>query len=488
MSHFLLRAQHLSAQKRGNGLFSDLWLQVAAGKVTGVIGLDTEGKSALTAILSGRQKPDGGRLYFNGKLLCPEQAADCLKRAVRYMGPEEILADQLSLADNLFVLGRKPAGKGLRRWFADDLENRRRARDYLALAGLPHAPETLAGSLNADEKQRAEFLRALLQEPSIIVCNTPLKRSELVADEDAFRILLDYARACGIGVVMMFNNVDRLMRLCDYAVVVRNGHTVCLCEKREFEKARLLKMLGWNITVIPQRAAAPLEQAVLEFQNASTKDGSLDGFSLRIHKGESVGIICPDDEWIEWFVEMAQGKYPLCAGRILRCGRPASPASLRQVYSGDHCTFIITGSENMGLLQHMSASDNLLLPLQNRIRTPWFWIGDDIQTYFLRLCMENQILSGPAESDLPVENLSAEKKLRIWMVRAQLYHPDLCIFLGLQEENNPVLKKLLLSFIRQLTGSGAAVLMLSTQKSPMSEAACRLLFVKNGRMQCEIQS
>lgn len=485
MSCFLLRAQHLRAQKQGTDLFSDLWLQVAAGKVTGVIGLDTEGKSALTAILSGRRKPDGGRLYFNGGLLCPEQTADCLKQVVRYMGPEEILANQLSLADNLFVLGREPVGRGLRRWLVDDLENRRRARDYLALAGLSHGPETLAGSLNADEKQRVEFLRALLQEPSVIVCNTPLKRSELVADEDAFRVLLDYARACGIGVVMMFNNVDRLIRLCDYAALVRSGHTVCLCEKQEFEKARLLKMLGWNVTKTPQCAAGPLEQAVLEFQDASTRDGSLDGFSLQVHQGEAVGIICPDDEWIEWFVDMMQGKYPLHGGRVLRCGKPAN---LQQLYGGDGCTFIITGSETMGLLPHMSAMDNLLLPLQNRIRTPWFWIGDDIRTYFLRLCMENRILSGLTEFSLPVGDLSAEKKLRIWMVRAQLYHPDLCIFLGLQEENNPVLKKMLLSFTRQLTESGAAALLLSTHKLPISEAANRLLFVKNGRVQSEIQS
>lgn len=490
MKHFLMRTERLRAMKGNTVLFSDVWLNAVAGEVTGVIGLDAEGKSALTAILSGRREADGGTLFLHGERLCPRQAADRLRQAVCYVGPEDVLSDHLSLADNLFVLGQKRPDRGPFRWIVNDAENRQRALEYLSLAQLERSPNTPVGQLTADERHRIEFLRALIRGTPLIVFNTPLKRAELVANEPAFRALLNHARSCGIGIVMMFNNVDRLMRLCDRAAIVRGGRTVCLCEKQDFDRSHLLQLLhgSYPSMPVPHAAASAAQKTVLALQNAVTADGNLDGFSCRIHSGEIVGIVCADDEWNGWFADLLQGKHPLLRGQILRHDVPVASEDLLHPLNKTSRAFFVIGSENLGLLQHMNALDNLLLPIQDRVGGLLHWIGNDVQNHMLHLCMEGGIVSNPADALLPVESLSTEQKLRIWMARARLCHPDLCVFLGIQEENDPVLRELIHCFAKELAASGTAVLMLSTQKYPMSEAASRLLIVENGKVSHTIQS
>ncbi|MBQ8585131.1 MAG: hypothetical protein IJ452_02470, partial [Butyricicoccus sp.] len=335
----------------------------------------------------------------------------------------------------------------------------------------------------ADERHRLEFLRALVRGSPLIVFNTPLKRAELVANEPAFKALLDYACKCSVGIVMMFNNVDRLMRLCDHAVIVRDGHTVCLCEKQEFNRTHLLQLLD-----IVHPASTPVpptvtpRESALELHNLYSADGNLKGLSLTADKGEITGVICRDDEWNGWFAETLQGLHSLTIGEIRRNGIPCTQELLRRTCTKENRAFFIIGSDHLGLLQHMTALDNLLLPIQSRAGGLLGTVGKDLTTHLLQLCIENGILSSPEEAAIPVGAMSIEKKLKIWTVRAQLFHPDLCVFLGLQEENHPQQRELIHKLARDLAQEGAGVLMLSTQKFPISEIANKLYYVEDGRI------
>lgn len=489
MRYDLLRTQRLRADHISGPLFSDVWLDVRAGEVTGVIGLDADGKAALTAILSGRQQADDGTIYLQGDRLDPKQAMVRLKKKASYVGPDEVLANQLSIADNLFVLGRPMHGKGIQSFFVDDWENELRALEYLELAKLSVPPNTPVGALNDDERHRLEFLRALISQTPLIIFNCPLKRGELVSDEMAFQTLLDYARGCGIGVVMMFNNVDRLIRLCDRAVLVRNGRTVCLCEKKEMDRIKMMRILDGSQPFFPASRIRPtFGTAVLDIQQAVTADGYCNGFSFCLHQGEIAGIVCADDGWNSWFVDLLQGKYVLDGGRILRNGKPASSALLQKMCTQENRAFFIIGSEHLGLLQHMTAVDNLLAPIHSRIGLPFQLISSDVREFAKRICVENGIVSDLQSINEPIASFPLEKKMRIWMERARLYRPDLCVLFGMQQEIDPMMRQLIRDFTQELAAEGAGVLMLSTQKWPMQAEADTLVFVENGKVKRKIES
>ena len=102
----LLQVQGLSKSYPGVRALDNVSLQVAPGEALAVVGENGAGKSTLMRILAGVETPDAGEIRLDSQPVQFRSVGDALARGIVLIHQELNLAENLSVAANLF-LGRE---------------------------------------------------------------------------------------------------------------------------------------------------------------------------------------------------------------------------------------------------------------------------------------------------------------------------------------------------------------------------------------------
>src|SRR5688572_24146364 len=154
MDQPLLEVRNLTKSFPGVRALRDVSLEVRAGEVLAVVGENGAGKSTLMKILAGIYRPDAGEVLLDGRPQKFASVADALAAGVSLIHQELNLAENLSVAANLF-LGRETTWAGGLR-FLDRRAMDRDARAYLTRLGLDCDPSTRVGRLTVGQRQLVE--------------------------------------------------------------------------------------------------------------------------------------------------------------------------------------------------------------------------------------------------------------------------------------------------------------------------------------------
>ena len=133
-------------------------LQAAHGEVLAVVGENGAGKSTLMKILAGVYQPDGGEISLQGRAIRFTGVRDALNHGIVLIHQELNLADNLSVAANLF-LGRERVRGGPFGWLDRPAMNRQ-ATALLTRVGLDVKPSWAVGDLPIGQQQLVEIARA----------------------------------------------------------------------------------------------------------------------------------------------------------------------------------------------------------------------------------------------------------------------------------------------------------------------------------------
>ena len=171
----LVRAEHLTrvitTRARRTVILDDVTFQVPAGRLFAINGPSGSGKSTLLHLLTGIDRPDGGRVVFAGAAL-PALSEDGLARwrgrRVGIIFQFFQLVPTLSALENVMLALELGGGGGLprRAWPA-------RAQACLGLAQIGALGGRLPSELSGGEQQRVAIARALANDPPVIVADEP---------------------------------------------------------------------------------------------------------------------------------------------------------------------------------------------------------------------------------------------------------------------------------------------------------------------------
>ncbi|MHB2209515.1 heme ABC exporter ATP-binding protein CcmA [Methylobacterium sp. CM6257] len=144
-----LSVDNLACRRSGRRIFSNLSFALGPGDALAVTGRNGAGKSSLLAILSGRLRPDAGRIAVAdvGEASLPE----CLHA----VGHRDGLKSSLTAGENLLFAQRLLGAPRLR------------PREALARLGLGHAHDLPVAYLSAGQRRRVALAR-------LLVCARPL--------------------------------------------------------------------------------------------------------------------------------------------------------------------------------------------------------------------------------------------------------------------------------------------------------------------------
>ncbi|MCC8115593.1 MAG: ATP-binding cassette domain-containing protein, partial [Planctomycetes bacterium] len=115
-SNYVLEMLNIVKTFPGVRALDNMSLRVRPGTVHALVGENGAGKSTLMKILSGQYAIDEGRIFFQGRELHPQNAADALNAGISMIHQELSPINDMTIAENVF-LGREPMRAG--GWMVD---------------------------------------------------------------------------------------------------------------------------------------------------------------------------------------------------------------------------------------------------------------------------------------------------------------------------------------------------------------------------------
>ncbi|HEV2701356.1 MAG TPA: ABC transporter ATP-binding protein [Steroidobacteraceae bacterium] len=192
-------------------------VSIAAGSETVIIGRSGSGKSTLLNLISGIDRPDAGRVIFDGQdlsALREPQRTLFRRRRVGFVYQFFNLLPTLSVEENVrLVLSLDGVGK---------LEARRRSQAMLARVGLGDRLEAPVDVLSGGEQQRVALARALVHEPALVLADEPTGNLDEVTAAQLGPLLRELARERGATVILVTHD-RQLAAGADRCLTLREG-------------------------------------------------------------------------------------------------------------------------------------------------------------------------------------------------------------------------------------------------------------------------
>lgn len=151
-------------------VLDDVSLDINTGDTLAIIGPSGSGKSTLLNIMGTLDKPSSGKVTFNGTELTAFDEPSLARLRNQHIGfvfQKHYLLPQLDVLDNVLlpVIPNKDKVK-----YATALI---KAKDLLNKVGLSDKLHQLPGQLSVGECQRAAVVRALINEPELVLADEP---------------------------------------------------------------------------------------------------------------------------------------------------------------------------------------------------------------------------------------------------------------------------------------------------------------------------
>ncbi|HWM47894.1 MAG TPA: ABC transporter ATP-binding protein [Xanthobacteraceae bacterium] len=261
-------------------------LDLRPAEIHALLGENGAGKSTLVKIIYGLMQPTAGELRWLGRPIRLANPAQARAQGIGMVFQHFSLFENLTVAENV-ALGL-PRTHALRT-VADELG------DISRRYGLPLEPRRDVWRLSVGERQRIEIVRALMQDPKLLILDEP---TAVLTPQEADQLFAVLRRLRGEGRAILYisHKLEEVKQLCDTATILRAGKKVATCDPRRETAASLARMMvGSDVGEVradTQRSAGGSRLALNEVTLAPDDPHGvrLVRVSLEVRGGEVFGI------------------------------------------------------------------------------------------------------------------------------------------------------------------------------------------------------
>jgi phospholipid/cholesterol/gamma-HCH transport system ATP-binding protein len=191
-------------------------MTVERGEVFGIVGGSGSGKSVLLRSILGLQRPQGGEVRLQGRVLNRLSVGELRRMKASY----GVTFQQGALFTSLTVL------QNVQLPMLEHLQLSARALEELAmlkvrLVGLPdEAARKYPAQLSGGMIKRAALARALALDPALLMLDEPTAGLDPISAAAFDELLMDLRQQLGLTVIMITHDLDTIFRTCNRVGVI----------------------------------------------------------------------------------------------------------------------------------------------------------------------------------------------------------------------------------------------------------------------------
>jgi len=336
---------------------NEIDLEIQPGEIHALLGENGAGKSTLVKMLFGVLEPTQGEIVWQGKPAAIDSPGTARKLGIGMVFQHFSLFEALTVAENIALSldGKIPIAK-------ISEEAARLSRAY----GLPLDPNAHVADLSVGERQRIEIVRALLQNPKLIILDEP---TSVLTPQEADRMFetLFQLRDEGRSVLYISHRLEEVQRICSRATVLRHGKVTGACDPRQETTGSLARMMvGSDVASVKHEGLGNAGDIQLEVAGLSAPARtpfamSLKDVSLRVRAGEVLAIAGVAGNGQGELFDVISGEYIVPSDNLIHVrGKPVGTKGInarRLLGAG----FVPEERHGHAAVSAMKLSDNLVL-------------------------------------------------------------------------------------------------------------------------------
>ena len=197
-------------------VLSEVTLNIKTGDSIAIIGPSGSGKSTLLNIIGTLDRPSSGSIFFDEKDLLSyddNHLAEIRNDKIGFVFQMHHLLPQLTLLENVFVPVIPQKDKSKRKVAKD------RAMELIEFVGLKDKITQRPGQMSVGECQRTAVVRALINEPEILLADEPTGSLDQETAEQLGTLLLEINSKQNIATVvvthseLLANKMSRIYKI-----------------------------------------------------------------------------------------------------------------------------------------------------------------------------------------------------------------------------------------------------------------------------------
>jgi ribose transport system ATP-binding protein len=472
----LLAYENLSKAFFGVPAVTDVSLDVAAGRILGLIGENGAGKSTLMNMTGGVVQPTSGRMLWRAEPYAPRDAAAAATRGIAFIHQELNLFFNLSIAENLFV-DAFPKRFGL----IDRGAIRRRTRELLAALDLDRSPNAAVEDLSPGERQLVEIAKALHRDAELIIFDEPTTSLTPRETQRLFEVIARL-KAAGKTVIYISHVLGDVKKLCDDIAVMRDGRLVAHGPAAEFTiPAMISAMIGRELSgLFPPRTRQASRQVALEVSGLS-QPGVLENVSFTLRQGEILGLFGLMGSGRSELARILFGLDPVARGIVSLAGASLGGDARDRIRAG--LAFVTEDRRAEGLMMDAAIEANLSLVTLPRFgRAPLGTVDEEtLADESAAVAGKVQLRAGNIRRQ-PAKALSGGNQQKVVIGKWLMAGPRVFI---LDEPTRGVdvgAKYEIYALADRLAAAGGAVLFISSEIEELIGVSDRILVMSRGEI------
>jgi ribose transport system ATP-binding protein len=449
-------------------------LDILPGEVHALMGENGAGKSTLMKVLGGIYQPDEGQILVADKPTALRTPLEAKNNGIVFIHQELSLADELSVAENIYMGELPLKGFGQVDWaklFSD-------VDEILGRLNSSFDAKTIVGDLSIANKQMVEIARALTVDAKTVIFDEPTA-SLTDAEKVVLFDIIDDLKSRGVGIVYISHRMEEIFKISDRISVLRDGEYRGTLKASETDQDELTKlMIGRSLEHTRPEESAAQGKVTLEVKDLSCGNLFKD-VSFKVHAGEVVGFYGLVGAGRTELAEAIFGMRRKTGGEIYLNGEQVEINSPADAINHG-ISLVPEDRKGQGLVLGMNCRDNMTLPQIDDLTVGALTAPAAEQDIFQKY-KEKLEIKTPNWKQI-VGNLSGGNQQKIVIGKWLSMHPNLLIVDEPTRGIDVGSKSEIHNLIRELAAQGYAVIVISSEMPEILSVSDKIVAMFHGEI------
>lgn len=470
----ILRLSNITKRYPGVVALDRFNFELRPGEIHALVGENGAGKSTLIKCLSGAITPEEGTIEVDGHSYPGINPKISREHGIEVVYQELNLIDSLTVAENV-CFGRK-YGK-----MVSFKTLGRVTRELFDQMGISLDPQKYVFQLSTAQQQLVEIAKAVSKDARILVLDeptAPLTNNEV----DILFELIRRLKKKNVSMIYISHRLDEIFQIADRVTVMRDGQFVRTMDTAQTNRQELINlMVGRELKETYPARKGRSREPLLEVSHVYGMGD--EDVSIKVHKGEIVGLAGLVGAGRTELVRMIVGADPMKSGEIRVGGRPVHCRSPKQAIKNG-IGLIPEDRKRQGALLDFGVDWNISLAHLPAISRYCFVrprsVREEAEKYIKLLNIKT-----PYVNQL-VRNLSGGNQQKVVLAKTLATNSEVIIFDEPTRGIDVGAKNEIYNLMTALADEGKAILMISSDMEELLGMSDRIYALADGRLTGEL--
>ena len=481
MKEIILKCENISKSFPGIKALDNVRFDLRAGEVHALCGENGAGKSTLIKIITGLYQKDSGDIEYNGSKMNYKSTMECRKHGIALIPQELQMAETLTVAENIFMTKYPKKKNGSVDWKAMK-EKTRELQEKLGDAALTFSSEDLVRKLSMGQRQLIEIMKAISTDVQVIAFDEPTSSLSDEETKEMFVLIRELTKR-GISIIYVSHRLAEIFEICDRVSVFKDGQYVGTKEIAETSSKEVISMMvGRDMEMYQKAFGGQLGETVLEVKNLTWLKKVRD-VSFSVRSGEVLGMFGIVGSGRTETARLLFGLEKMDCGEVYIHGKKVNICNPHDAVA-HKIGFVTEDRRGEGLSLVMSVAENITMPYFRKFSTRG--VLDLKEEARIAKEMIDVLSIKTPKMETRVETLSGGNQQKVVISKWLGADSEILIFDEPTRGVDVGAKAEIHRLIENLSKSGKAIIMISSELPEILAMSDRILVFRDGRIRGEL--